>query len=242
MVGLLATFDKLTNKQKVLTFLVCFVIMYIYSQGTSKNISTFFILAFAITYYLIYMKSSNDITSEADKVAMHIGEMEKRVATHNTQAMVLEHVYKIHKPLQSLSFIKDNDEASEIVYELRFMNAYDEQSYIDMIVWIEYFLKIHYNIMIGKYDTVSYVSILKDIRYELLNTLQTTHFNIPNLSTMFDAKNLDDNLKQAILRIQAMTYRYLNIIFNKYRKSLHHVDIKGFLANDPGKNDKFHIY
>lgn len=242
MVGMYEKFNALHNQQKVGIFLIGFVTVYIYTQGGKQAMNTFFAVVFGVTYYLIQMKASSSKREISQTINIYISNLEKTVISHKSQAMVLEHVFKVHKPLKSLVFIKSNTEVCEILYELRFMDTYDKETFIDFVVCFEYFLKIHYNMIIGKYDVVTNFSILRDIRHELLNTLQAVHFTIPNISTVFDSTNLDKDLKHAIMRVQAFTFRYTRVLYNKFKNELPHENYHGYFGIDNGKNDKFHLY
>lgn len=242
MVDLFESFNGLHNRQKVMMFVVGFSAVYFYAQGAKQAMSGFFLVILAVSYYIINMHASNGQRQELEVIQEYIDALEKTIQGHASQAMVLEHVYKIHKPLKSIAFIKGNSEVREILYELRFMNTYDKETYIDFVICFEYFLKVHYNVMIGKYDAASNFSVLRDIKHELLNTLQSVHFKIPNISQVFDSSNLDKDLKRAIFRVQALTFRYMRVLYNKFRNKLMHENYHGYYGVDTGKNDHYHIY
>jgi hypothetical protein len=234
---------NLTNKEKLMLFVTLYGIVYILSfNGESKDTSSFFIITFVVIGFMIKTMSNADIKKTNDDITKYMRDLEVEVVNHCTPMMVLEAVYKIHKPLKSLRFVRNNEDASNIIYSLRFLKLYDKEMYLDFIIYFEYFLKIHFNVMIGKYDITTNYAILQDIRQELLNTLQSYHFNIPNYSTTFDNGDLDEKIRIAILKMQALTYKYKKIIHKKYRKKLLHVNYKGEEAFDKLKDNHFHIY
>jgi hypothetical protein len=233
---------NLSNKNKVILFISVFTVLYIYFFNKNDYTSNFFIVTLAIIGFLINSLQKADGLREREQVDNYIRDIEKTVLTHNTPEMVLETVYKLHKPLKSLRFIKDNKEATQLVFYLRFLSIYDRESYLDFIVYLEYFLKLHYNIMIEKYDVKTNFIILKDIRHELLNTLQSNHFNIPVISQTFDSGDLENRMKTAISKLQALTYRYVKIVYKKFKNQLHHETYKGFTPYDTLKNNNYHIY
>lgn len=233
----------LTNKEKLLLFVGIYGLVYVLSfNGEVKDTSTFFIVTFVIVGFMIRIMSGAEKKKAHDDITRYMADLEVEVVNHCTPMMVLETIYKIHKPLKSLRFVRNNEDASKIIYSLRFLKLYDNEMYLDFIIYFEYFLKIHFNVMIGKYDITTNYAILQDIRQELLNTLQSYHFNIPNFSTTFDSGDLDEKIKVAILKMQALTYKYKKIIHKKYRKKLLHVNYKGEEGFDKLKDSHFHIY
>ena len=233
---------NLSNQQIIIYFVSVFIVLYLYSFVQYDKTSNFFILSIIIIGLLIRTHNNSDNISKQNEVQNYIDDIEKTVVSHSTPEMMLETVYKLHKPLKSLRFIKNNNEATQLVYYLRFLMIYDREGYLDFIIYLEYFLKLHFNIMIGKYDVQTNFIILKDVRYELLNALQTSTFNIPNVSKVFDSKNLDERIRIAIIKLQALTYRYVKIIYKKYHDVIDQEDYKGTRKHDSLRNNKYHIY
>jgi hypothetical protein len=234
---------QLSNKEKVLLFISLFGFVYVLRFNVdAKDTSSFFIVVFAIIIYIITNISSADKKQARDDISKYIKDIESTVVNHSTPEMVVETVYKLHKPIKNLRFVKNNQEASNVVYYLRFLQIYDNEMFLDFIIYLEFFLKIHFNVMIEKYDIKTNYSILQDMRYELLNTLQSYHFNIPNHSSTFDSGDLDERLRVATAKLQAMTYRYMKIIQKKYKQQLLHIPYKGEVGLDHLKNNKYHIY
>lgn len=233
---------NLSNQQIIIYFVSVFIILYLYSFIKYDNVSNFFILSIIVIGLLINNHTESDNIKKQNEVKHYIDDIEQTVISHSTPEMMLETVYKLHKPLKSLRFIKNNREATQLVYYLRFLMIYDRETYLDFIVYFEYFLKLHFNMMIGKYDVETNFVILKDVRYELLNILQASTYNFPTISRVFDGKDLDQRIRTAILKLQAFTYRYVKIIYKKYHDILNHEDYKGVQDYDKIKNNKYHMY
>jgi len=233
---------KLSNKEKVLLFVTVFGVMYTLKVNTENQTPSFFIIALIIVIYTIANITSADKKQAHENVDKYIEDMETVVVQHDTPQMIVDTVYKLHKPLKNLRFIKGNEEAAQIVYFLRFLNIYDREMYLDFIIYLEFFLKLHFNIMIDKYDIQTNFVILQDIRQELLNTLQSYHFNIPTHSATFDDANLDKRLSVSIAKVQALTYRYVKIVYKKFKKQLAHAQYKGETGFDSMKSNHYHIY
>jgi hypothetical protein len=197
---------------------------------------------FIVVSYIIYNWQHEEQKNHMQDLDTYINYLEQLVLTHNTPEMIVELVYKIHKPLKTLRFIRQNKEVRETLYMLRFLLIYDKEDFIDLIICLEYFFKIHYNILIEKYDITTYFAMLKDIRSELINALHSTYFNIPNISKTFDVPNLENELDIGIKRIQAVTYRYMKILYHKYAKQLKHEQYAGPSFFDVQKTSHYHIH
>lgn len=241
---MLSYITKISNNQIILWFIGIFIVLYLYifNNNENNNASNFFIISIIVISFLINNHSKTDNVSKQHEVNQYINDIENTVITHSTPQMILETVYKIHKPLKSLRFIKNNKEAIQLIYYLRFLMIYDREGYLDIIVYLEYFLKLHFNMMIEKYDVETNFRILKDIRREILNGLLASCFNIPTISKVFDSKDLDRRMQIAIMKVQALTYRYLKIIYKKYHSILLNESYKGTVEYDTMNNQYYHMY
>jgi hypothetical protein len=186
--------------------------------------------------------SKEEHKTQNNDIDSFIHKMEEMIIQHDTQDMIVNTVYKIHKPLKDLRYIKTLREMQESLYNLRFLLVYDKEDFIDFVVMIEYFLKIHFNVMIGKYDVQTYYAILKDIRKEILNALHSSFFDIPQYSTTFDSPNLIKDMQLELKRIQAITYRYMKVLSNKYRKQLYHESYTGTAGIDPHRDVRYDMF
>ena len=194
-----------------------------------------------IVYTLTAMSKEDDKTQKND-IDAFIDSMQDLVTKHDTQEMIVGTVYKVHKPLKDLRYIKSLKEMQDTLYDIRFLLIYDKEDFIDLVVLIEYFLKIHFNVMIGKYDVQTYYAILKDIRKEILNAIHSSFFDIPQYSTTFDSPDLNKQMKVATKRMQAITYRYLKVLSHKYRKQLFHDTYKDASGIDPQRDARYDIF
>jgi hypothetical protein len=194
-----------------------------------------------IVYTLTAMNKEEDKTQKND-IDTFINNMQDLVTHHDTQEMIVNTVYKVHKPLKDLRYVKSSKEMQETLYNMRFLLIYDKEDFIDLVVLIEYFLKIHFNVMIGKYDVYTYYAILKDIRKEILNAMHSSFFDIPQYSTTFDSPDLIKELQLATKKVQAITYKYLKVLSHKYRKQLFHDTYKDASGIDPQRDTRYDIF
>jgi hypothetical protein len=212
----------LNNKSKILLFVGVFLAYYLLFYNTANTAQNLFIVIL-----LFILSSLNSMNKEDNKlhtvnIDTFINKIEEMVKTHDTPEMMLKTVYRIHKPLKDLRYIRTSRELQETLYNLRFLLIYDKEDFIDIIVMLEYFIKIHFNVMIGKYDVETYYAILQDIRKEALNSLKSSFFNLPEHSTTFYSTNLLGQMQQECTRVQAITYKYMKILSHKYQDKLKH--------------------
>jgi len=239
---LVQSFIELKNQSKILVFVGIILGYYLLSYNTTNMSQNLFIVMFIfIVYTLTVMNKEEDKTQKND-IDVFINDMQELVTKHDTQEMIVNTVYKIHKPLKDLRYIKSSKEMQESLYSMRFLLTYDKEDFIDLVVLIEYFFKIHFNVMIGKYDVHTYYAILKDLRKEILNAMHSSFFDIPQYSTTFDSPDLIKQLQTATKRVQAITYRYLKVLSHKYRNQLFHDTYKDASGIDPQRNARYDIF
>lgn len=222
------------NKTK-LVIIASIFLFYSLVSSYGLSIHTFILLLLCFTLLSYKNVSTKQKKQLKQGIELYIEELEKDVQNHRTPEMVLEHVYVIHKPLKDLYHIKKNNVFKDVMYKLRFLQIYEKQQYFDIVVMAEYFLKIHFNMMIGKYDYQTYFVIMQDIRQEMINSLYSCYFNIPKYSKTFDSQNLERDLKWCIHQLQSITFKLTKIIRNKYQLS---DDINTY---DLYKNSRYHI-
>jgi hypothetical protein len=240
MVGI-DTIIELDNQTKIAYFLIVFVLYYLFAHNSANIGQNIFIILFIIIVYIIVSINKENKKIQNNDIEIYIHNLEKLVKEHDTQEMIVRNVYKIHKPLIDIRHIKKNNDMKTILYDLKFLQIYDKEDFIDIVIMIEYFFKIHFNIMIGKYDVKTFVSILHDIRNEMLNLLYASSFNIPVKSQIYDNDNLNNTLDIGIKRLQSLTYKYIKVIYNKYKNILKHDTYRVEQAFDSHKDAQYYM-
>lgn len=245
MVEVISMFHQSANNTIIIVFLVAFMTYYMFITNTENAVTAlqfFFYVALSVTLYMLFKRKQDKEVEKTTNLSAYIDKLEDMVRKSASFEMLIATVYKVHKPLTSLNFIRNNDEAKQLLYDLRFLLIYDNENLLDFTVYLEYFLKTHFNMMIGKYDVHTFIDILRDIRAEMLNLLHTCHFNIPNLSTVYDSTDLDENLKMGIKRTLALTYKMIKIVFRKYSKDLTHDSYGYTVPYDKGQSHLYNMY
>lgn len=174
----------------------------------------FFVCATAAAGYM-YLKNYKTVEKKNNNQESFIASVEKELS--DDHEVPENRIFYIHKFPRSLKFLRRHRELQQAVFDLKFLQIYDRALFNKMVAFLEYFLKIHFKIMIGKYDFTLYYPVLRDIRSETLNTMKSVHLNIPNISTILYIKDVDAYVEQRIRLVQAVTYKLMKLLSHKHR-------------------------
>ena len=228
----MALLDDITSNI-IVVFLITLYFYYLIVIDKDPT-KIFFSIVILFVIYVFYTRQKTEEASKENDVDNFMKEMEKYLsAEHEMNA----EIFTVHKTPPDLRYLKRNNDLKQILYEVKFLKIYDFESLSKTIAYLEYFLKIHYNIMIGEYDYDLFYPILRDIRRALLNIMKSTTFNIPNTSTIMDIPDIDKFLNKRIFRLQAITYKYVKILHNKFRRPTNMP-----LENDPMSSNHYSMY
>jgi hypothetical protein len=164
--------------------------------------------------YLRTLKSKKIKNKDIDVFFVNV---EKELATE--YEVPENKIFYIHKTPRNLKFIKKTDEYKNVLYDIKFIQIYDRALFNKLVTYIEYFLKVHYKVMLGYYNFKLYYQVLRDIRSEILNIMKTSYFNLPNVSTIINIPDINVYMEEKIKIVQAITYRYMKIVCQKHDKA-----------------------
>jgi Ca2+/Na+ antiporter len=201
-----------------LIFASCFIIFYIIVINKNYILSFFIISCLLLIIYFYLQKKNNENIKILD-IDNYISTLEKDIIGIEIDNSI---IFSIHKPPNSLKYLLRNDQLKQIIYDLKPMLIFDRASYLHLIIYIEYFLKFHYYIMINRYDYINYLSILKDIRREILNISSEFIFNSPDITNTTYNPYLKETIQKSHDQLKGFTYKYISIIKHKFNKN--HVD------------------
>jgi hypothetical protein len=208
-------------------FVIVFILYYITIIKFQKK-ALFFTLIIIAVLFALYQQRVDKEKKQMNNVSTFISNVEDSLI-HDSE-IPEDKVFPLHKVPKKLSFIKKFPDFQQLLYELRSLKTYDKSLYDKIVSYIEFFLRIHFKVMIGKYDHKLYYPILKDIRNELLNTTKTIVFNVPN----------DSSLEKNTEHLKNITYRYMKTLYHKY--PLSHITYKAPFENDTNKNNHYHAF
>lgn len=224
--------------------LIFFLALFLfYNLFITKDVKAlFFIFILIGIFYMWRMQNQKQkLTNNNKELSSFIDGKEKELG--NDSEIYDAKNFRIHKTPRNLKYLKTSPELLKFVYNLRFINLYDKALYDKLLSYIEYFMKIHYNMMIGYYDFQTYFPIIKDLRFELLNLMKTTTFNLPKQSTILPVEDLDKYMDEKTAFIQALTYRYLKIVHHKYGgEKTNTLSYESPYSFDPANSDQYNMF
>jgi hypothetical protein len=213
-----------------------------YNLFITKDVKAlFFIVILLGIFYMLRVQNQKDKRKNTKELSNFINGKEEELS--NDSEIQDPKNFRIHKTPRSLKYLKTSPELLRFVYNLRFINLYDKALYDKILSYIEYFMKIHYNMMIGYYDFQTYFPIIKDLRAELLNLLKTAILNLPKQSTILPIDDLDKYMDKKTAFIQALTYKYIKIVYHKYGGSkTNTLNYESPNSYDPNSDDQYNMF
>lgn len=217
----------------VLSFYVFFIVVI------KRDVyGIFFVLCSLIIFGIMLVSSQQKQSTKLATKSYFLEEMEKEL---QGDFEIPSKVFQIHKTPRSLKYLKKNVQLADTLYELKFVKTYDQALYFKILTFTEAFIKIHYNTMIGKYDYKLNITVLRDIRKEILNMLKSTTFVLPKVSTILDFKDLDAVISKNTKVIQSLTFRYIRALHHKYADR-HYTATDPPEDHDKAKEERYELY
>ena len=150
--------------------------------------------------------------------------------------------FSIHKTPTNIKYLMKKDDYVKVVYDLKFMKLYDKALYYKLITYINDFLKIHYKVMLMKYDYHLNFQILKDLRHEILNIMKSMHLNIPSISKILAIPDIDKFIIDRTKLLQGLTYKYLKIMYHKFTKEKTYSNYQAPFEYDYAKEANYELF
>lgn len=126
-------------------------------------------------------------------------------------------MFYIHKGPRSIKYILMHDDARGLVEDLDFIRKYNPEILANIIIYLEHFFKVHYNVMIEKYDPCTYTHILQDLVKQCISTVSSAAFSLPKVSTIIDIPDIDEYMEKKTRQLQAIMESYMEVLKHKYR-------------------------
>ena len=219
--------------------LALFVFYNLFIKKDPKAI--FFIFILFLIFYVLRRQYQTEKEKDETDLTNFIKKKEKELS--NDFEIPDPKNFRIHKTPKSLKYLRTSPDLLKVVYDLKFINLYDKALYNKFLSYMEYFMKIHYNMMIGYYDFETYFQIIKDVRFEILNMIKSTTFNLPKQSTVLPIDDLDNYMDEKLAFIQARTYKYIKILHHKYSsKKTSTMRYESPYDFDPGSNEHYNLF
>jgi hypothetical protein len=219
----------------ILIIILSFVFNIIYYRSSAtagtmakNNISWKLILLFSIIlilfsydkFYITLFDKNLKNDSEDILVINTVNRILKNINDY-TNDLNIPDVYPINKIPKKFLFIKNNNFIKKIIFDLKFLESFNKDSYYKIIILLEYFFKYYYKTITGEYEYTKVIEMLISIRKTILNLLTEQIFSIPiNLNlpnTRYDIKISDNYINNIVQKVQAYTHSKLKILSNKNR-------------------------
>lgn len=215
------------NNNVFLLFVVACIFMYnILIKPDPKGLF-FLVIIVAIIYYLDREKRLSNENKDKT-VNTFIDKQEEKI---HEMKQINTDIYIINKPPKSLRFLRLHERIKKTLFNLRFLEIYNEHLLLRLICFLEYFFMLHYKIMTGKYDFATHHTIIHDVRREIMNIMRSIYFSIPSISKVVKTDLFEFTNRQVLL-IQAITYKYMKILHRKFNP-----DTKSY--QEPVYNDSY---
>lgn len=131
-------------------------------------------------------------------------------------------VYSVHKGPRRILYLRDDtaDVLSGMLYDMRFVMAYDAPLFYRVVILTEQFLKIHYNVMLGRYDPALMMPVMHDIRATACNHVHGFIFTLPRTSTIVAVPGDDVDVVMAshLRTFRGETARLMKVVKHRFRR------------------------
>ena len=220
-----------------IAFIGAFILYYFIIVNKDPK-GVFFVMVCFIVVYATYAREKT--RNEAKNAGVVKFMIEKEGNMNGREIPENMNMY-VHKLPGNLTYVRKTKDLRDILFDLRFLEKYDLALYEKLLALVEHFLRLHYKVMVGKYDFEQYYPMLKDIRNEILNTMKTVVFNTPSLqSTHIDVPDLESFIDEKVALMQATTYKYMRSVFHKYNKK--HMSYNAPFESDGMKDTHYHVF
>ena len=211
--------DILSNSYTLIgLIIIAFIYNIVVYNSSLVKIIMFLVFMYFLNLYKVGNKLSNsEFKTDNELKEKHINEIvEKDISHHKNNNFYIDNsnIYKIFKKPNKFTFLQKNKYLEEVIYDLRFIEKYDRADFFRMLILMNDFLKIYYNIIIDKYDETN-IDILVDIRLELLNTIYNFIVDCP-IYSQNKKKRIDIHIYNNLLKVQSYTYKKLKNLNKKY--------------------------
>lgn len=203
------------------SLLIIIIIAFIYNiivyRSKISPIIMFIVLLYFIYLYDIQNKINNkDFQNENDLIIKYSEDfIDKETDKLKDNEFYIDslNIYPIYKNPKKFLFLKQDKFLEKVIYDMRFIEKYDKGDYFKLIILIENFLKIYYNLIIDRYD-IDYVDILLDTRKEILNLMYNFKVDAPQYNRK--GNYIQGKIHSNIIKIQSYTYQKIKNINKKY--------------------------
>ena len=199
----------------------------------------FFVLAIATVAYLVYKDTSKQAQAKVSTIGAFIDKIERQLKNFTIDN---NFVYLVHKPPKTIAYIRKNEAMKQLLYDMQVVLHYDQGSFLTMVIYLDYFLRYHYMVMMEKYSYTTYKSVMQDLRNEILNISKSFVHSVPKESKWVNQPDLDAYLQKKHTALSQLTYKYQHILRNKFGRSPTFSEPPYETMPKPTANDNYAMY
>lgn len=133
------------------------------------------------------------------------------------QVLASHNIYNYQDPPVSLDYVQRDRGLKSIFDKLYVLRVFEEHLIGEILILAEHFLRVHYKVLLGKYDPKLYIQTLEDCVHQIDILFGRFIYNVPNVSSLFDIPNLDTYVEKEHDACMRILHRYVQIVRNKYK-------------------------
>ena len=206
--------DFLTTRTDLLFFYVVLGLLLVFNvtRFSTFNEALLFVVGIASLSLMLYSYTLDSFTRWRDTYT----NFKKDVEGINKDALQYESLFEsnfeVHKMPKRFKYTVNHEQALAIIESLKFVKRFDDASYKRILMLIEGFFKKYDTILNSKDQAtcVQHLTIMQDIRTDILNELARTHFGVP--------EKYAKRIQEIVQRMQTLTYRCTKVASRRCEK------------------------
>jgi hypothetical protein len=205
--------DFLATRSDLVFYFIVLGIVFVFNvtRFNSFNESVLLTAAIACLGYMVYASSSDSFARWRDTYQNFKNDVEGINKDALQYESLFESNYAVHKIPKQFKYTLNHENALAIIESLKFMKRYDDASYKRILMLLEGFFKKYDKVLnIKGTGCAQHVTIMQDIRVDLLNELARTHLGVPN--------RYANRIQTALQQMQALTYRCIKVASKRCEK------------------------
>lgn len=144
----------------------------------------YILITLSIIVAFAYLYSKNIKTPQTKRIIIEKNDIKRLIEEFTNMKYVnpSENFILLNEKPKVFKYIYIKPIFFDKIYELRFIRKYSKESILQIIVILEKFLKIFYNILSERYPIEGNIDYMKDLHYEMKNLRLVIHKHIPTYS------------------------------------------------------------
>jgi hypothetical protein len=200
-------------------YLFILALIYYIINNFTTNVLISIIIIIIISYF-INLKINNDIANDKYEENKVINDLNKNLENVNT--INLQNYNTGGKVPKEFKYLVKDDILIDIIDNIDFLKKFNKTLYVDILVTLDKLMKIYIYILSSIYSPIKYLSTFIDLKYSVIELLESIKLNVPIKSKYTIGFNLHEYVDKTILLFKLRTRKMLTILnnFSKYEKKI----------------------